>query len=156
MKPGFAMPALLVAAAFAAAPASTTAAITTQQGAMCKPYGMNYYGTFFATSLELENGSSGAGEVLCPVVRVQEVGPGGFKVYVDGTMNAGATTTCWLMSDDYSGNLIGSTVAVINGPSTFDQLLVLPQSQVPMWSSQVVDCILPSGGAILDIEPLYD
>jgi len=146
---------LAVVATLGLAPAAH-AAITTEGPATCRPAGLNNSGSYVTTSTSISNGAaSGGGEVLCPIVRTQEVGTGGFGVYVDGTVPPNLSIACWLSSYDYHGNFLATVAAVMFGPVTFDQELVLPMAQVPMYSSQVLDCTLPAGAMIFDVEPIY-
>ena len=150
------VPAALVAAAASFGPPSAAwAAITTEAGAICKPYGLAYAGSFFSNARELQNTASQMADVLCPIVRTQEVGPAGLQVYVDGKASSGATTTCWLYSYTYYGALLGIALASASGASSYDMRLDLPPSQVPPWSTQVVYCALPAQGELFDVTPTY-
>ncbi|MBS0449354.1 MAG: hypothetical protein JSR59_25830 [Proteobacteria bacterium] len=131
-------------------------AVPTQAATFCRPAGLvSNTGAFdglVRSSWGVRNSSStGYLPVLCPVVRTMEVPSGSaLYVWVDGNA-AGKSVSCTLYSYAYTGVLMGSSS--INGSGIFDGYLSLPSSQVPMFSSQVVSCMLPPNAALFDIEP---
>jgi len=126
-------------------------ALTTQQGSICKPYA-NVSPTGLSSQLNgIYNFSGAAMNVICPVVRTAAAPAGGFSVWVDGNASSG-TAYCYLYSYNYNQQFMGATSFTATG--TFSNLLTLPQSQVPTYSSQAVFCGLPNGGGIFDVEPV--
>ena len=126
---------------------------TSAHGAICRPAGTaDGNNVFLAPNVSgVSNLSLVTLTVVCPVVRAALPPSTGFTVWVDGYSGVN-TAICALYSRDYRNVLLGSVSAI--GSSVFDMNLTLPAAQVPMYSSQVVVCQLPSGGAIWDIEPM--
>lgn len=132
----------------AAAPAL---ALTTEHGTICKPYATTSPSSLGSYLDGVQNVSGSTIYVVCPVVRTIAAPAGGFTVWVDGSANNG-TVYCYLYSYNYNRQLLGSTS--FNATGTFDRTLTLPQDQVTTYSSQVVFCSLPPGGAVFDVEPV--
>jgi hypothetical protein len=126
-------------------------ALTTEHATVCKPYGNSNTGGLYSYISGVFNYSGSAMGVACPVVRTVAAPATGFSVWVDGTASTG-TVSCTLYSYNFNNTYLGSVSFSATG--VFDQLLTLPQSQVPTYSSQVVYCYLPANGGLFDIEPV--
>jgi len=137
---------------FAALGTQTSAfALTTQHGTVCKPYGNSNTAGLYSYINGAFNYSGASLGVACPVVRTVAAPASGFSVWVDGTASTG-TVSCTLYSYNFNNTYLGSVSFSATG--TFDQLLTLPQAQVPTYSSQVVYCYLPANGGVFDVEPV--
>jgi hypothetical protein len=127
-------------------------ALTTEHGAICKPYGDSGTSGLYTSIQGVINYAAGTMGVACPVVRTTNPALGtSFSVWVDGNAGSG-TMNCSLYSYNYSGVYLGGVSFVAAG--TFTRTLSLPAAQVPNYSSQVVYCNVPRGGALFDIEPV--
>jgi hypothetical protein len=123
-------------------------ALTTETGAICKPYGASN-----AAGLNMQvngafNFSGSSMYVVCPVVRNGAVNATSLTVWVDGNAGAG-TMSCWLYSWDYDGTFLGSSSFSATG--RFSRILPLTHAQLYSYSSQSVLCYVPNNGGIFDI-----
>lgn len=129
----------------------SAAALTTEHGSTCKPYGNSATSGLYSYISGVYNYSTASMGVACPVVRNGEAATTGYSVWVDGSASNG-TTSCTLYSYSFGDNYLGSISFSATG--VFDRLLTLPQSQVPAYSSQVVYCYVPVNGSLYDVEPV--
>jgi len=138
---------------------SQAGTVTTQHGAGCKASGWSYasVGIAFGHAGGFVNMGNDEHEpigVVCPVTRVGST-PGGLWVWIDGYAPTGSAVSCMLWSFDYKGlPLASQSFELISTGAPFDLSLQLTSASVPAYSSQVVTCQLPEGGAIFDIEPI--
>ena len=63
--------------------------------------------------------------------------------YVDGDNLAGASTTCWVASYNYTGDLLGTTSFTSSAPH-YDVLLIMPAAQLGIWAYTSLTCALPA------------
>lgn len=129
----------------------SAAALTTEHGNTCKPYGNSATSGLYSYVSGVYNYSSASMGVACPVVRTIAAATTGYSVWVDGSASTG-TTTCTLYSYSFSDTYLGAISFSATG--VFDRLLTLPQSQVPAYSSQVLYCYVPVNGSLYDVEPV--
>ncbi|HEX7639134.1 MAG TPA: hypothetical protein VF457_12120 [Burkholderiaceae bacterium] len=129
----------------------SAAALTTEHGSNCKPYGNSATSGLYSYISGAYNYSGGSMGVACPVVRTAAAPSTGYSVWVDGSASTG-TTSCTMYSYNYTGAYLGSISFSATG--VFDRLLTLPASQVPTYSSQVVYCYVPANGSLYDVEPV--
>jgi hypothetical protein len=107
----------------------------------------------FRDSRGITNFAASQRSVHCPIVRIGPAPAGGFSVFVDGSVAAGTSLTCQLTSTNFNNTFLGLASLFINTPGNFDRLLTLPQSQVPMFSHQVLSCSMPPNSSLFDIQP---
>ena len=126
-------------------------ALTTEHATICKPYGNSNTPGLYSYVNGAYNYSGAAMGVVCPIIRTVEAGTGGYSVWVDGTAASG-TAYCSIYSYSYTNTYLGSVNFTATG--AFDQKVTLPQSMVPMYSSQALYCYLPNSGGLFDVEPI--
>ena len=149
------LPAAMLALALIALPhGSQAGTITTQHGSKCKPGLWSLNARTFKATNGIWNYGNAAQQVDCPVIRVRRPTSGGLRAWIDGYAPSGSTLSCVLNSYDYTGRFIGQAWFTMTGTGfNFDRRIELDPAYVPLYSSQVVECQLPPGGGIYDIEP---
>jgi hypothetical protein len=149
------LPAAMLAIALSCLPlASSAGTITTQHGSKCRQQGQSTYSHAFKAVNGLWNYTDAPMNVACPLIRVGPTGSGGLRAWVDGYAPSGSRLECTLISADYDGlQIAGATFTLTGTGANFDRRVELPKATVPTYSSQLVWCTLPPGGAIYDIEP---
>jgi len=134
-------------------PGSQAGTITTHHGSKCSFQGGTMVPGFRAVN-GIWNYTSKWTKVGCPVTRVGPATSGGLRVWIDGFVRAGSTLSCELISNDYNGNRMRSVTFTMTGTgSNFDRYLDLAKADIPTYSSQIVECEIPPGAGIYDIEP---
>jgi hypothetical protein len=127
-------------------------ALTQQNGSICRPhnYANGNNAVLYTTTQGIFNFDTAAHQVDCPVIRSTQAGTSGLHVWVAGQ----GSNYCVLSSYDFYGSFLGSTSFQSSGAQTFAHEFVLPQSQVPAYSTQALYCNLGSGGALFSIDPV--
>jgi hypothetical protein len=125
-----------------------------EHGSICKPYGDSASPGLIAYSVGLYNGSSTPRTIVCPIERTFSAPPNGFSVAAH-IYTASATSSCVLASYDDIGNFLGSIGSGPLPPGKTEDVLTLPQVDVPDWSFQVMVCSLSTGSVIYGITPVW-
>ncbi len=127
-------------------------ALTQQNGNICRPhnYANGNNAVLYTDTSGIFNFEADAHQVECPIVRSTDAGASGLHVWVAGK----GTNYCALYSHDFYGAYLGSTSFQSTGAQTFSHEFVLPQSQLPAYSTQSLYCNLGSGGALFTIDPV--
>ena len=145
--------AMLALALMSLPPGSQAGTLTTQHGSDCESYGWSHLAEAYIYESGTWNFANGPMSFICPVTRVG-LASGGLRVWIDGYAPSGSTLSCVLYSYDYTGRFIGQAWFTMTGTGfNFDRRIELDPAYVPLYSSQVVECQLPPGGGIYDIEP---
>jgi hypothetical protein len=149
-------PAAMLALALMGLPlASQAGTITTQHGSKCTGQAGLDTSEFRAVN-GIWNYTNGTMYVVCPVTRVGSPTSGGLRAWIDGYAPSGSTLSCELVSLDYDHDTRSIWYVQFDMTGTgdnFDRHLDLAKADVPMYSSQVVQCSLPPGAGIYDIAP---
>jgi hypothetical protein len=127
-------------------------ALTQQSGTICRPhnYANGNNAVLYTDTSGIYNFEAAAHQVDCPIVRTTTAGASGLHVWVGGK----GSSYCGLFSYDFYGTYLGSTAFQSTAAQTFAHEFVLPQSQVPAYSSQSIYCNLGSGAALFSIDPI--
>jgi hypothetical protein len=128
-------------------------ALTQQNGSICRPhnYANGNNAVLYTTGRGIFNfDTAAAHQVDCPIIRSTSAGASGLHVWVAGQ----GANYCQLDSFDFYGTHLGGTSFQSTGSQTFSHEFVLPQSQVPAYSTQSLYCNLGSGGALFSIDPV--
>jgi hypothetical protein len=67
------------------------------------------------------------------------------QFFVDGDNRNGASTSCTIVSSDYTGVFLGSA-SFTTSDAHYDQLLSLPATQLTFWAYANMNCQLPPNG----------
>jgi hypothetical protein len=134
------------------------AAVSTEPGSICKPYGWSNKAGVYASASGTYNFSGFPTEFICPVVRASAVPSTGWGVWLDGYISlAGEKTTCYIYSFNYTGAFIGTSAPfTVTAPTNnyyWDHFAFMTWEKTPDFSSQSVYCSVPNNGAIVDVEP---
>jgi len=124
---------------------AAAAATWGQDMSSCTREGRNSAGGLFqsdgATGLSgLQDDTGNGVSFVCPILRVQETGPNGLRVTLDGNFHG---LDCWLISDDYTSLPLGRVENANLDTSTGATSLQLPPSAIAPWSQQSLGCKFP-------------
>ncbi len=131
-------------------PAARAVNINTH-GTACQPGSGSQAADFNYSQGGIVNAATGNRVVLCPVTRSPL--PPTFAqatFYIDGTNPPGASTTCSLVSYDYTGVLLGSS-NFTTSLATFDQLVNLTPAQATTYAYVSLFCSVPPQGTLLGV-----
>ena len=117
------------------------------QAALCANYNAGEVGYFDRLTNGVRNiDSSSARPVLCSIPRSplgSAAASGGF--YIDGDNSSGASTSCTLLSYDYTGTFLGA-VSFTESQAHYDHFVTMTSTQLPFYAYTAILCYLPTNG----------
>jgi len=124
---------------------AAAAATWGQDMSSCTRMGVNTAGGLFQSDGStgpsgLQDDTGTGVSFVCPILRVQEAGPNGLRVTLDGNFHG---LRCWLLSNAYTSLPLGTIYVENLDTATGVTSLQLPQSAIAPWSQQSLECTFP-------------